>query len=315
MSCLSLKAIKNALCSMLIAFSVVAMLCPSADAEAERWRTTFNDGQAASMAGNYPEAIKQYKLTLAYMGVPMQETADAGLVHLALGSAYRKNNQLDLAEQSLRTAEQIYLKVFDGDEDQAEVKIARMQLEQLQLARENPGARNLEVLSEGKQVVSRSLPNAIVQVIDKAESMNQEGQYSQAETAYIRALSMAQGDPYNTGMVLSYLGNFYKVNKKYPEAAAIYQKAIAYHIQVLDANHPRVAKDMNLLGEVYENMGKYPEAEAMYKSAMAIHKNVLGPKNPNTIAGLVKLAAIYRKSDRTEDALAIESQLRSLIGE
>lgn len=51
--------------------------------------------------------------------------------------------------------------------------------------------------------------------------------------------------------------------------------------QVLGADHPDVAKQLNNLALLCQNQGKFEEVEQYYQRALGIYQTQLGPNNPN----------------------------------
>lgn len=97
------------------------------------------------------------------------------------------------------------------------------------------------------------------------------------------------------------LANVYRFEKKYGEAEALYQKAIAVKEKKLGA-HPDLAHLKKGLAQLYMDMGKTEEVERLLVSAYDINKRKLGEKNPATVAVQQELANFYRFTGNKEKA-------------
>ena len=63
---------------------------------------------------------------------------------------------------------------------------------------------------------------------------------------------------------------FLRIHGQYPEAEALYQRAIAIIEQKFGPDHPDLAYKFNGLGLLYYDQGKYAEAEALYQRSKQI---------------------------------------------
>ena len=97
---------------------------------------------------------------------------------------------------------------------------------------------------------------------------------------------------------------------RYPEAEALYLRALRIREQVLGPDHPEVAAPLHNLATLYWDQGKYAESEALYLRALRIREQALGPDHLEVANSLNNLANIYRMQGKF--AQAEELYLRAL---
>ncbi|MBO0781345.1 MAG: tetratricopeptide repeat protein, partial [Ktedonobacteraceae bacterium] len=68
----------------------------------------------------------------------------------------------------------------------------------------------------------------------------------------------------------------------YPQAEALYQRALAIREQQLEPTHPHTAFTLHDLANMYRDQGKYQQAESLYQRAQVIYEQHLGPEHPRT---------------------------------
>lgn len=100
------------------------------------------------------------------------------------------------------------------------------------------------------------------------------------------------------------LANIYRFEKKYPDAEALYLKAIAIKEKKLGA-HPDLAQLKSGLAQLYLEMGKTNEVEKLLTDAYEIDKKKLGENNPATLSIQQELANFYRYSNNGAKALEL----------
>ncbi len=97
---------------------------------------------------------------------------------------------------------------------------------------------------------------------------------------------------------------------KYGEARNLVERMLKIHEQVLGANHPDVAADLNNLAILYSISGDYTKGEQLGQRALIIREKELGPEHPDVANTLNNLAIIYK--ERGEYAKAEPIYLRAL---
>lgn len=114
------------------------------------------------------------------------------------------------------------------------------------------------------------------------------------------------------------LANIYRFEKKYPDAEALYLKAIAVKEKKL-GEHPDLAHLKSGLAQLYLEMGKTSEVEKLLVSAYEIDKKKLGENNPATLSVQQELANFYRFTNNNTKALElitkVAAQKKIIYGE
>jgi tetratricopeptide (TPR) repeat protein len=78
----------------------------------------------------------------------------------------------------------------------------------------------------------------------------------------------------------------------YPEARALFQRALVIRENVVGPEHPATAASLNNLAGVIQSQGDLAGARPPYVRALAIREESLGPKHPSTAASLNNLAGL-----------------------
>ena len=143
-------------------------------------------------------------------------------------------------------------------------------------------------------------------LLDIAESYDDQGRYEEAEVLYkrflrIRASALGMTHP-EVARCFNDLAMVYEEENRYEQAESLYKRALTIRDQVLGANHSDVASSLNNLAEFYRNQSRYEEAEPLYKRALAIREQALGPTHPNIAQSLNNLAALYDDQGRDDEA-------------
>ncbi len=102
--------------------------------------------------------------------------------------------------------------------------------------------------------------------------------------------------------LLNQVGYYLYERAQYPQAAPLYQRALAIYEKVLGPEHPDVAMSLNNLAELYRSQGQYPQAAPLYQRALAISEKVLGPEHPHVAMSLNNLAELYRSQGQYPQA-------------
>src|SRR5258708_28848259 len=74
----------------------------------------------------------------------------------------------------------------------------------------------------------------------------------------------------DVGQSLNNLANVYRLQGKYSEAEALFNRALTIREKALGSSHPDVGQTLNNLGLLYRDQGKYVEAEELLKRALTI---------------------------------------------
>jgi CHAT domain-containing protein/Tfp pilus assembly protein PilF len=117
------------------------------------------------------------------------------------------------------------------------------------------------------------------------------------------------------------LALFCRDTRRFPEAQALAEEAVAVRSRVLGGNDPSVAETLETLGTIYSGEGEYVKSAGTFEKARAIYESHIDPKNPappeyGTL--LVNLAGNYHRLGKYREAEAAFSTaldiLRKTIG-
>ncbi len=125
------------------------------------------------------------------------------------------------------------------------------------------------------------------------------GKYKQAETLHQQALLkwesiLGTNHPRISGVLCS-LGNFYRIQGKYAQATALYERSLSIckweiSSKVVDIE---VANCLSGLAEIFRIQGKYAEAASFHERALFIREQMAGPESlpvASTLNGLGSLS-------------------------
>ncbi|MGA2212264.1 MAG: CHAT domain-containing tetratricopeptide repeat protein, partial [Bryobacteraceae bacterium] len=117
------------------------------------------------------------------------------------------------------------------------------------------------------------------------------------------------------------LALFCRDTRRFPEAQALAEEAVAIRSRILDANDPSLAETLETLGSIYTGEGEYEKSAATFEKARAIYESRIDAKNPAppeygtllvNLSGNYQRLGKYRKSEAGyETALDV---LRKTIG-
>ncbi|MCH8269351.1 MAG: tetratricopeptide repeat protein, partial [Acidobacteria bacterium] len=97
----------------------------------------------------------------------------------------------------------------------------------------------------------------------------------------------------------------YRDQGQYTEAELLYQRALEIREKALGPEHPDVAVSLNNLAEMYHTQGKYGEAESLFLRSLAIREKVLGPEHPDVDGSLNNIASWYHDQGKYAEAVPL----------
>jgi tetratricopeptide (TPR) repeat protein len=106
----------------------------------------------------------------------------------------------------------------------------------------------------------------------------------------------------NYGLALNSLAAVYAEQGRYPDAEALFKRALVIKEKALGKDHLDVVAPLNGLAFVYRNQGKNADAEPLYKRALAIREKALGADHPYVADSLNNLAGINQSQGKYADA-------------
>jgi tetratricopeptide (TPR) repeat protein len=144
------------------------------------------------------------------------------------------------------------------------------------------------------------------ELIGKANTLQQQRQYPEAESVYEEALKVAEdtfgSDHLNVAISLNNLAGLYISKGNYAEIEPLYKRALEIVEKAHGPDHPDVAISLKNLAELYYNQGRYAEAEPLYKSSLKILEKVLGLDHPEVAIMLEHMAELYKKIGKEDEA-------------
>src|SRR5260370_2120034 len=97
------------------------------------------------------------------------------------------------------------------------------------------------------------------------------------------------------------LGNLYFTERKYPEAAAVYEEALRSRASDQSTNPRVLAQTLTNLASCYAAQGKYDQSEPLYQRALAVLEQAQWAEKPETIPTLQMYALMLKKPGRHEE--------------
>src|SRR5659263_179852 len=102
--------------------------------------------------------------------------------------------------------------------------------------------------------------------------------------------------------LLNEAGNYLIVRARFQEAKPFLEQSMNIRKNVLDVNHPDLAKTFNDFAILCQFQGKYKEAEELFDNALIIRKKILPEDNPHLAKTFNNLAYLYYVQDKFEEA-------------
>jgi tetratricopeptide (TPR) repeat protein len=159
------------------------------------------------------------------------------------------------------------------------------------------------------QPVSKEVALALQQE-QRASEYAAQGRAAEAEALYKQSLDTIEkslpGDPILAGS-LNNVGQFYRAQRRFPEAAELYNRALAIYVASYGDNHSLTATVINNLAGTYLADGKFDAAEPLYKRGLAASEKLLGPEHYSIAISLDWLAQTHFRQGHHAEA---ESELK-----
>ena len=154
--------------------------------------------------------------------------------------------------------------------------------------------------------------NEAIQLNNRATSLQRDGQYSEAERLFKRALVIVERlyGPNNLDVAasLNNLADLYDDQGRYADAEPLYNRSLGILTRIRGPNHPDTARILNNLALLYKNQGRYSDAEALLKRSLAIQEKSLGSNSPDFARSLNNLATVYGREGRHADAELLQKR-------
>jgi tetratricopeptide (TPR) repeat protein len=144
----------------------------------------------------------------------------------------------------------------------------------------------------------------------RASEYAAQGRATEAEPLYKQSLATIEqslpGDPILAGS-LNNVGQFYRAQRRFPEAAELFNRALAIYVASYGDNHSLTATVINNLAGTYLSEGKFDAAEPLYRRGLAASEKLLGPDHYAIAISLDWLAQTNFRQGRHAEA---ESELK-----
>ena len=141
-----------------------------------------------------------------------------------------------------------------------------------------------------------------------------QGQYTQAEAMYARAVSGFEKAPLMNQRLLATtlhnLGATYRELGRLEEAKQVVSRSLALRQAAYGEDHPLTATTRGQLGTVYLAAGDLTRAEVLLQAAVLTHERFLPPTHPDRVSGVHNLAQLRIAQNRYIPAVEL---LRGLI--
>jgi tetratricopeptide (TPR) repeat protein len=111
-----------------------------------------------------------------------------------------------------------------------------------------------------------------------------------------------------TATSMNTLALLYEAEGQHDQAEAFYQRAVRLREMVFGPDHFEVVAPLANLALMYDAQGRYTEAGQVYDRLLAIYEDTQGPDHPHILKLLEKYAEVLKKTDRAEEAQALEAR-------
>jgi eukaryotic-like serine/threonine-protein kinase len=169
-------------------------------------------------------------------------------------------------------------------------KAQEMHRRALELARELPGKRRLEVASS----------------LDSLAMTGFGGDLAALEAMERQALAIRRellGDQHSeVAASLNHLGILLLWQGKREESEALQRQALTLRKKILGEQSPEVARSVENLGDLFVYLGMPAEAEPMYRKALALSRRVLGNEHPAVALYLGDVARALEHQGKAAEA-------------
>ena len=193
-----------------------------------------------------------------------------------------------------QTLGEIYIKL-------GELKTAKTQLSQAQSLREQhlpPGHTDLLETLSWLATANRRLGH-----VDETEKILDEMLASMDQTS----------DPLDRATALNSLGNVYRRQSRYEEAAVAHQRAFEIRSSVLEPDNADTAESINNLGVIAMEQNRWQAAGDYFADAGEVFRKSLGDAHPRYAITLYNRAVIARHQHRYAESLALVGQVLGLF--
>lgn len=95
--------------------------------------------------------------------------------------------------------------------------------------------------------------------------------------------------------LFGYISAVYLFNGEYKTALEYFKKLLEMELDILDEEHPYIAKTYNSIGMAYDGLVEYESALEWFKKGAAMHEATLGSSHLDTAVSYSNIASVYFK--------------------
>ena len=263
-----------------------------------------NIGGVHLLLGEYPQALDYYQRALAIdeqLQLKPKIAIDLENLGLTLSGLGRANEALPLLDRAINLAKEAGLKKEEADCRKAKasalLQLSRYSdaLDQYNQARSIYEAAGLNAEPSFKQELIEALG-------DLGNLQMQLGDAASAEKDFRRAIEMSEAIKHPRGVTVNLisLGDLQLRQKRFPEAIALYNQAIARATEVNDKANASSARIQ--LAHAYRNLKRFDEAEQQARQARETAQTIQA--RPLEAEALYAQGQVLRTTNRYQDALS-----------
>ncbi|MGK7894304.1 MAG: tetratricopeptide repeat protein, partial [Xenococcus sp. (in: cyanobacteria)] len=220
------------------------------------------------------------------------------------------------------------------DEDQEELKKARVKLKGLHLLQNGDSYQLHQLIQEFFRDKQNNLANAeeqksnfcsaiaeIADPIPQVLTLEDVNYFTIFIPHLVETANVYQNWLSDEDLIKPFLGlgKFYQGQGLYEQALPWYKKCLSVARERLGEEHFDVATSLNNLALLYDNQGRYEEAEPLFRQALELSKQLLGEEHSSVVTILNNLGLLYRDQGRSEKAESLLQQAlelsKQLLGE
>ncbi len=263
-------------CIFLASFLCILMLpLPAVWQGGSTWENYKNAGLDAFGQGNYAEAERLFKESLAEAAKPGQSSSRLITSLQLLGDFYLSTGRLDQASQSYDLLLEKMTILLRPDHPALAIPL-----------------RGMARIGQGNQ-----------------QYANAERLFRRA----LGLLEKGSGSSHpDVASVCEDLAGLYVIQQRHSEAESLYLRVLAIREQMFGQDDPRLAASLNNLAGVYSIQDKITQAEPVYKKAVSVLESTYGRANANLVAILANYASLLRNAGRTAEADELDERAKAI---
>ncbi|MCH7701351.1 MAG: serine/threonine protein kinase [Planctomycetes bacterium] len=140
------------------------------------------------------------------------------------------------------------------------------------------------------------------------------GSFAEAEPLFRECLAAYEDQPDHPDRIalLHNLGQTLNNQGEFEEAERYYLQALEANQRVYGPEHPVTLKMSNSLAAVLEKLERYEESESLHREVLAVRRRVLGDVHPDVHNSLHNLASVLLAQERYDESIAVSREAVAL---